>query len=61
MKYLIMHGYNIQTNRIMSSGQFIVDGKKQELRRARRNGLTTARQQIKAAKLHRRLLKALAA
>jgi len=37
---------------------YVVDGKKQELRRARRSGQTTARQQIKAEKIHRRNLKA---
>jgi hypothetical protein len=37
---------------------FVVCGEKQRLRNDRRHGLTTARQQIKAAKLHRRLLKA---
>lgn len=36
---------------------FRVYGEKQELRRDRRAGLTTARQQKKAAKIHRRLSK----
>lgn len=36
---------------------YVANGKKQELRRARRSGETTARQQIKQAKAARRIAK----
>ncbi len=47
---------------LASSGKpLVLFGEKQKLRRARRSGQTTARQQKKEAVIHRRMLKALAA
>ncbi len=42
-------------------GMYVADGEKQQLRRARRRGETTHRQQKKALVIHRRELKAMAA
>jgi hypothetical protein len=61
MKYLIAHAINFPGSIKTAGKVFCVDGPKQELRRARRSGSITARQQIKGVKLHRRMVKIAAA